>query len=69
MSAEPFDFDALRRYPDVEADNLFAFDPSDRLILEEAAEALAASAPGQVTVIGDDYGALTLGAAHEHGLR
>jgi 16S rRNA (guanine1207-N2)-methyltransferase len=63
-----FDFDALRRYPDVEAPNLFAYDPSDRLILAEAAEALAASAPGQVTVIGDDYGALTLGAAATHGL-
>jgi 16S rRNA (guanine1207-N2)-methyltransferase len=68
MSGTPFDFEALRRYPDVEAPNLFAFDPSDRLILEEAAEALAATAPGQVAVIGDDYGALTLGAAHEHGL-
>lgn len=63
-----FNFEDLRRYPDVEAPNLFAYDPSDRLILAEAAEALAATAPGQVTVIGDDYGALTLGAAHAHGL-
>ena len=63
-----FDFDRLRRYPDVEAPNLFAHDPSDRLILSEASDALAASAPGQVTVIGDDYGALTIGAAHAHGL-
>ena len=63
-----FNFEDLRRYPDVEAPNLFAYDPSDRLILAEAAEALAATSPGQVTVIGDDYGALTLGAAHAHGL-
>ncbi|MBB5845030.1 16S rRNA (guanine1207-N2)-methyltransferase [Conyzicola lurida] len=63
-----FDFEVLRRYPDVEAPNLFAYDPSDRLILAEAAEALAAAAPGQVTVIGDSYGALTIGAAHAHGL-
>jgi 16S rRNA (guanine1207-N2)-methyltransferase len=63
-----FDFDTLRRYPDVEAPNLFAYDPSDRLILAEAAEALAATAPGQVAVIGDSYGALTIGAAHAHGL-
>ena len=63
-----FDFDDLRRYPDVEADNLFAYDPSDRLILAEAADALAGSTPGQVAVIGDNYGALTLGAAAAHGL-
>lgn len=63
-----FDFGALRRYPDVEAPNLFAYDPSDKLILAEAADALAASVPGQVAVIGDDYGALTLGAAATHGL-
>jgi 16S rRNA (guanine1207-N2)-methyltransferase len=63
-----FDFDALRRYPDVEAPNLFAFDPSDKLILAEAADALAVSTPGQVAVIGDDYGALTIGAAFNHGL-
>jgi 16S rRNA (guanine1207-N2)-methyltransferase len=63
-----FDFEALRRYPDVEAPNLFAYDPSDRLILAEAADALAAAAPGEVVVIGDEYGALTLGAAHDHGL-
>jgi 16S rRNA (guanine1207-N2)-methyltransferase len=62
------DFDDLRRYPDVEADNLFAYDPSDRLILAEAADALAASTPGQVAVIGDNYGALTLGAAAAHDL-
>ncbi len=69
-----FSFDALRRAPDVEADNLFAVDASDRLILDEAAEALEETAghPGTVVVIGDNYGALTLGAAAVldlHGIR
>ncbi|MBF4572321.1 methyltransferase [Herbiconiux sp. VKM Ac-1786] len=80
-----FSFDALRRHPDVEADNLFAADASDRLILDEALGALEAEAkaaraakaaasaktggPGRVVVIGDSYGALTLGAAAVLDLR
>jgi 16S rRNA (guanine1207-N2)-methyltransferase len=71
--AEPFgsafSFDNLRRYPDVEAANLFASDAADRLILDTAAPALAASAPGETIVIGDHYGALALGAAAVHGVR
>ncbi|CAN5318682.1 methyltransferase [soil metagenome] len=63
-----FDFDDLRRYPDLEAPNLFAVDASDRLILDEASEPLAASGPGEVAVIGDHYGALTLGAIALHGI-
>jgi 16S rRNA (guanine1207-N2)-methyltransferase len=53
-------FGTLRRYPDVEAPNLQAWDATDRLLLEAAAEQL----PGrrELTVIGDRYGALTLGA-------
>lgn len=47
----------------MEAPNLFASDATDRLLLDTAAEALAASAPGDVVVIGDRYGALTLAAA------
>lgn len=62
------DFAALRRYPDIEADNLFAHDAADRLLLDTAGDALAGSAPGQLAVIGDQYGALTLGAAARHGL-
>lgn len=62
-----FSFDALRRYPDVEADNLFAVDASDRLILDEAAADVAAAGTGEVVVIGDHYGALTLGAVALHG--
>ncbi|WP_115788671.1 class I SAM-dependent methyltransferase [Arthrobacter silvisoli] len=50
----------LRRFPDIEAPNLFAHDASDRLLLETAEEHLR---PGtRVAVVGDRYGALTLGA-------
>jgi len=58
------DFTALRRWPDIEADNLFAYDASDKLILETAGELLAS---GNLVVIGDNYGALTLGAAVRSG--
>jgi 16S rRNA (guanine1207-N2)-methyltransferase len=64
---QPFSFDTLRRRPDVEAPNLFAVDASDRLILDEAAEALATAEPGTVVVVGDRYGALALGAAENWG--
>ena len=57
-----FSFDSLRRWPDVEANNLFAVDAADRLILDEAAVALADASEGEVVVVGDNYGALTLGA-------
>jgi 16S rRNA (guanine1207-N2)-methyltransferase len=50
----------LRRYPDVEAPNLQAWDATDRLLLEAAAGRV--DAPGSLAVIGDRYGALTLGA-------
>ncbi|MEY2848174.1 MAG: hypothetical protein RI885_839 [Actinomycetota bacterium] len=66
-SAASFDFDVLRRYPDVEAENLFAVDASDRLILDEGAADVAAAATGEVVTIGDHYGALTLGAIALHG--
>ncbi|WP_280234637.1 class I SAM-dependent methyltransferase [Nocardia cyriacigeorgica] len=59
----------LRRYPDVEASNLYAVDAADRLILDVAAEALTTADSGEVAVIGDSYGALTLGAAAAHDLR
>jgi 16S rRNA (guanine1207-N2)-methyltransferase len=63
-----FDFADLRRRPDFEAANLVAVDATDRLLLDEAASALGAASAGQVVVIGDHYGALTLGAAALHGL-
>jgi len=54
-----FSLDDLRRWPDLEAPELRAWDAADTLILDEAAPLL----PGRdVVVIGDDYGALTLGA-------
>lgn len=57
------DFEALRRHPDLEAPGLQATDAADRLILDEAASALAgAQAAGDVVVIDDAYGALALGA-------
>ena len=69
MATIEFDFAALRRFPDVEEPNLFAVDASDRLILNEAATSLSVSAPGEVVVLGDHYGALTLGASGAHGAR
>ncbi|PQP15611.1 class I SAM-dependent methyltransferase [Rhodococcus opacus] len=71
LDSEVFDRDALfarlRRRPDVEAPNLTAVDAADRLILDEAAAALSAAPAGTLAVIGDHYGALTLGAAATHG--
>ncbi|PPF64275.1 SAM-dependent methyltransferase [Clavibacter michiganensis] len=64
------DLGALRRRPDVEADNLFAVDAADRLLLDELLALLATAAdaghpvrPDELVVIGDQYGALALGAA------
>ncbi|MGP9487068.1 class I SAM-dependent methyltransferase [Glutamicibacter sp. AOP5-A2-7] len=48
---------ALRRWPDIEAENLFAADAADRLILDTVTHW-----PETVAVIGDHYGALALGA-------
>ncbi|GAA1940724.1 hypothetical protein GCM10009775_35760 [Microbacterium aoyamense] len=58
-----FSPDALRRWPDAEGDGLVAMDAADRLILDESASARASVAAGALVVIGDAYGALTLGAA------
>ncbi|MFC9786393.1 methyltransferase [Rhodococcus sp. NPDC127528] len=57
----------LRRFPDVEAPNLFAADSADRLILDEAGQTLQAARSGTVVVVGDRYGALTLGAVSGFG--
>lgn len=70
MSAELFT--RLRRWPDVEGPDLLAVDPADRLILDEAAGAFESKPgvlrePGAVVVLGDLYGALTLGAAAQLG--
>jgi 16S rRNA (guanine1207-N2)-methyltransferase len=58
----------LRRFPDVEAENLFATDAADRLLLDEAAPFLENAGDGDVVVIGDNYGALTLGAISRFGI-
>lgn len=50
----------------MEAPNLFAFDATDRLLLDTARDAITGDPTG-VVVIGDHYGALTLGAAALHG--
>lgn len=58
-----FPFELLTRWPDIEAPELVASDAADRLILDESAPSRAAAEPGEVVVIGDAYGALTLAAA------
>jgi 16S rRNA (guanine1207-N2)-methyltransferase len=60
-------FATLRRAPDVESPELVAVDATDRLLLDEAAASLALCGPGEVAVIDDNYGALTLGAVALHG--
>jgi len=75
---DAFSFEVLRRFPDLEADNLVAVDATDRLVLAEAAAAIEATATlqagqpsqvGRVVVVGDRYGAMTLGAIALHGAR
>lgn len=53
----------------MEARNLYAVDAADRLILDVAADAIDGAGSGRITVIGDAYGALTLGAIAGHDLR
>ncbi|WP_295014015.1 class I SAM-dependent methyltransferase [uncultured Microbacterium sp.] len=62
-----FPFARLRRFPDVEAANLQAWDATDELLVTRALDSASAeSASGRgldgsaITVIGDGYGALTL---------
>ncbi|WP_409333200.1 class I SAM-dependent methyltransferase [Trujillonella humicola] len=62
-------FARLRREPDVEAPDLVAVDATDRLLLDEAAPLLAAAGPGEVVVVDDAHGAITLGAVALHGAR
>lgn len=51
----------LRRRPDIETAELRAWDAADRYLLDTAAPAIV-HAGGEVVVIGDTHGALTLGA-------
>ena len=61
-------FAALRCDPEIGVPDLVAVDAADRLLLDEAAPALAGAAPGTVVVVGDRYGAVTLGAVERFGL-
>ena len=64
-----FPYSRLRRWPDVEAENLQAHDATDLLLVEWALEL---DMPGDViAVIGDEYGAITLAltAAGRRGIR
>lgn len=64
-----FPYSRLRRWPDVEAENLQAYDATDVLLVERA---LALGTPGEdMAVIGDEYGAITLALtdAGRHGIR
>ncbi|NJC22281.1 16S rRNA (guanine1207-N2)-methyltransferase [Arthrobacter pigmenti] len=63
-TAPGFDFESLRRWPDIETENLFASDATDRLLLDTVADQLPSTFSGEVVVVGDAYGALTLGAQH-----
>ncbi|MBW4095621.1 MAG: methyltransferase [Acidobacteria bacterium] len=66
-SAPRLDLAALRRFPDVEAANLFASDSADRLLLDTADALEGIQRPGTVALLGDHYGALTLGALDQLG--
>lgn len=53
-----FPYARLRRWPDVEAENLQAHDATDLLLVEHA---LSTAVPGdEIAVVGDAYGAITL---------
>ena len=58
-----FPFETLRRWPDIEATGLEASDAADRLLLDESAGARAGVADGELVIVGDGYGALTLASA------
>ncbi|GGM36501.1 class I SAM-dependent methyltransferase [Microbacterium saperdae] len=65
-----FPYSRLRRWPDVEADNLQAHDATDLLLVERALETIDARGldGSEVVVIGDEYGAITL-ALTDAGVR
>jgi 16S rRNA (guanine1207-N2)-methyltransferase len=60
-----FPFERLRRRPDAEAPDLVAVDGADRLLLDESEDARLTLGQGELAVIGDAYGALTLAAVHD----
>lgn len=68
-----FAYESLRRAPDVEADNLFAHDATDRMLVARALAHIAADGltGSEIAVIGDEFGAITLALtdAGHHGVR
>lgn len=56
-------FSRLSREPDFTAPELHGHDPADELLLTSAGPEIAALGTGELVVIGDRHGALTLGAA------
>ncbi|WP_053385227.1 class I SAM-dependent methyltransferase [Leucobacter celer] len=62
-------FAELSREPDFDAPELQAYDAADELILTTAADDVRESGDGELMVIGDRHGALTLGAAAVLGAR
>ncbi|XAS65827.1 methyltransferase [Micrococcaceae bacterium Sec5.8] len=64
-------FSGLSRFPDVEAVNLQAWDATDTLLLDTVRDLLDAgliNAAGGLAIVGDRYGALTLGTLTSEGL-
>lgn len=55
--------EALKGWPQDVSEGVLAHDATDRLMLDLAADAIEAAAPGTVVVLGDRNGALTLGSA------
>lgn len=60
-------FALLAREPDFDAPELRAHDAADLLLLETAASGSAGASRGDLVIIGDRHGALTLGAAEALG--
>ncbi|MGX1793794.1 class I SAM-dependent methyltransferase [Microbacterium sp. NPDC055312] len=61
-----FDFRRLRRFPDVEAPNLRAWDATDELLVQRAID--SGIAGDEIAIIGDEYGAIAL-ALTDAGMR
>lgn len=61
-----FPYSRLRRWPDVEADNLQAHDATDLLLVDRAVSLAAERGLDgtRIVVIGDEYGAITLALGH-----
>ncbi len=70
MTALPFE--VLRRWPDLESPELVAVDAADRLLLSELEHEVRSDPSlleSGLVVIGDNFGAITLGASADLGFR